>query len=111
MVKAYVRYYAKNGGYDISAVESTAEPYLYNGNVYPLFFKIFEGESCRELKERGMQRFKERSLLFNKLYYSLLAYAQSVNAYALPKVDEVRRGVKPHLVAFLLQNGSQRVRA
>ena len=58
-----------------------------------------------------MQRFEETALLLHKVDDTLLGNHLSVDADTLAEVYEMGRGIESYLVAGLLENGCDAVRA
>ena len=71
--------------------------------------EVVESHTDSHLEERQIQLVEQIPVLTHKVNHRLLRYHSSVDAYPLTEINEVWRGVEPHLVACLLQDGGEEV--
>ena len=111
VVKTDIGDYRQLWSYDVGAIEPAAKAYLDHSHVNLLLLEIEQRQSRGKLKKRGVERLEELTFLLHEIDDPPLGNHLSVYADAFAEVDKVRRRVQANLVASLLQNGRDAVRA
>ena len=109
VVETYVGDDAEVGRDDIGAVETATHAHLDDSHINLLSGEIVEGKPHGHLEEAELEALHIVFMELNETGYLFLRYHGTIDADALTKIDEVRRGVEPHFVASLHEDGGQHV--
>src|SRR5262249_14565231 len=82
---------------------------LDNGDIYTFIGEIVKSHRDGYFKERRVDGFYQRFMTSHKINYPLFTYRQAINKYALPEINQMRRGIQPGFITCFLEYAGQRM--
>src|SRR5579859_3789789 len=92
---------------DIGAVQSAAQPYFYDGDIYFFQCEVFKGHGHCDFEEGGIDGLGEGADAPDKVYDEVFPDHLPVHLYPFPEILQVWGCVQPCLIPGFLKDGGQ----